>query len=160
MQDHFTCRSVELQNKLLAHVRTETPTGFRDFLDFLHSRPVLPAGESLGEFEYDLVDWGSLYGVAYGIARGEDPWESNADVAERAFDAAWAVWDSWAGGEFHERHLDPIVRDVIAAFDAVQDRLYHGGFAELGEALARLSNQRGVRHDAAPDDDGNVGGDR
>ena len=43
----------------------------------------------------DLRDWGMTFGLAYGIARGEDPYESNESVAQRALDAARMVWKGW-----------------------------------------------------------------
>ena len=43
---------------------------------------------SLTEFEMDCRDWGFVFGVAFGIARGEEPFESDHSVCERALDSA------------------------------------------------------------------------
>ena len=60
-------------------------------------------GESVGEFELDMRDWGFTYGVAYGIARGEDPYEPEELVRDRAIEAARLAWQRWAGASSPSR---------------------------------------------------------
>lgn len=46
--------------------------------------------------ELDLIDWGAVYGLAFGIARSENPWESIEEVAARAYAEAWPLFrDKW-----------------------------------------------------------------
>lgn len=47
--------------------------------------------------ELDLRDWGVYYGVAFGIARGEDPYEPRDSVAARALEAAQRVYREYGG---------------------------------------------------------------
>lgn len=51
------------------------------------------------EHELNLADWGMTLGIAYGIARGEDPYESPAGVIARAESAASEAWARWHGSE-------------------------------------------------------------
>jgi hypothetical protein len=44
--------------------------------------------KELSEFELDLRDWGVVYGMAFGIARSEQPFETLEAAAERAYDPA------------------------------------------------------------------------
>ncbi len=57
--------------------------------------PVTPEGEHLTVFELDCRDWGLVYGIAHGIARGEDAFEDNQSVADRALEAAKIAWTRW-----------------------------------------------------------------
>jgi hypothetical protein len=57
------------------------------------------AGGQLGQFEMDCRDWRMAFGVAYGIARGEDPYESQVSVCRRALDAARDAFTRWAGDD-------------------------------------------------------------
>ncbi len=57
--------------------------------------PVIPEPGALTSFELDCRDWGIAYGLAHGIARGEDPFETNTSVAERALEAAKIAWARW-----------------------------------------------------------------
>ena len=41
-----------------------------------------------GEHEYDAADWQLYYGIAIGLARPENPFESRAGVARRARETA------------------------------------------------------------------------
>jgi hypothetical protein len=54
-------------------------------------------GECLTAFELDCRDWGFVYGLAYGIARGEDPHEQDSSVCERASTAARDAYTKWGG---------------------------------------------------------------
>ncbi len=58
-------------------------------LDHVHARP----DRMLEEHEYVSREWGFTYGLAYGIARSEDPDESNESVARRARHAADEMFD-------------------------------------------------------------------
>lgn len=49
----------------------------------------------LTETEMDLRDWGCVYGIAFGLARSEEPCEPLEQVAERALDAAWLAYRDW-----------------------------------------------------------------
>ena len=46
----------------------------------------------MSAYEMEVRDWGVYFGVAYGIARSEDPFESTDQVGERAFAAAEEAW--------------------------------------------------------------------
>jgi len=84
----------------------ETPTGHKWAYEHLTSQP----GEPLSDRGRDLREWGYLYGLAYGIARGENPYEPNAEAAERAYQAAIGVFN------------DPVLRNVgfVKAFESGQ----------------------------------------
>jgi hypothetical protein len=81
-----------------------------------------PPEEHLTEFEADLLDWGLIYGAAWGIARSEDPFESPRDLADRALEAARAEWARWAEGspsrfraQFErDRELRPVTHAYVA----------------------------------------------
>jgi hypothetical protein len=73
-----------LTDKLKAAFESDTPIGFDWAREYAHKVP----GVAMKAEDLDLRDWGFYYGVAYGIARGENPYETNGSVAERAFDAA------------------------------------------------------------------------
>jgi hypothetical protein len=75
-----------LEQKLEAAFESDTPIGFQWAYEWAHKIPGLP----LSELQCDLRDWGLYFGVAYGIARSEDPYEPNGRVAARAYDAAAA----------------------------------------------------------------------
>jgi hypothetical protein len=49
------------------------------------------AREALTEYEYDLREWGALVGLAFGLARTEEPCESLQSVGKRTAEAALAV---------------------------------------------------------------------
>ena len=57
-------------------------------IDTADAFPVVPGDSAMSEFERDIRDWGVVMGVAYGIARGEDPYESRDSVLARALPAA------------------------------------------------------------------------
>jgi hypothetical protein len=50
------------------------------------------------EHHADLVDWGMAYGVAYALARIEEPLESTRAAALRAQEAAWQAWVVYGHG--------------------------------------------------------------
>ena len=61
----------------------------------------------LTELECDLNDWGFAYGVAWAIAKRLHPGEPDRRIAERALEAARAVFGQYTAGqdwsEPHER---------------------------------------------------------
>ena len=56
--------------------------------DYEPAGVTLPEGEDFTTREYDLIEWASAYGIAFGLARMEDPCESLHSVADRARGAA------------------------------------------------------------------------
>lgn len=70
------------------------PAWSRPLPDAIHAR-------ALTDFESDLRDWGMLYGVAFGLARTEEPCEPADSVARRAFEAAEIVFDKYNGGPLY-----------------------------------------------------------
>jgi hypothetical protein len=66
-------------------------------VNVMHRFPGVPEDEVLTAFELDCKDWGFVYGMAYGIARSEDPWEADGQAAERALVAARDAFARWGG---------------------------------------------------------------
>ncbi len=60
-------------------------------------------------------DWGALYGLAFGIARAQDPFETIEQVAERAGRVAREVYDDRYGA-LERPKVDPIVRAVVREY--------------------------------------------
>jgi hypothetical protein len=58
-----------------------------------------PKGDALTELDLDCRDWGFVFGFAYGIARGEDTYEPEASVLDRAEAAARDAYARWAGAD-------------------------------------------------------------
>ena len=59
----------------------------------------------LSELELDLGDWGFTYGVAWTVARGQDPEEPDDAVAARALGAAKQVFELYCGQEGWEERV-------------------------------------------------------
>lgn len=63
--------------------------------------PLGRAGEKVGECgsdrDLDLMTWGAYYGIAFGIARHEDPFEPHEAVAARALHTAWPIYLEHSG---------------------------------------------------------------
>jgi hypothetical protein len=57
-------------------------------------------GGYLTDFELDCRGWGLAVGIAYGIARGEDVYEPERSVCERALAAAREAYERFGGPEF------------------------------------------------------------
>ncbi len=57
------------------------------------------SGDGLTSFELECRDWGLAFGIAYGIARGEDPFEPEERVCERAMTAARDAFARWGGSD-------------------------------------------------------------
>ena len=49
-------------------------------------------------YDMDLIDWGLACGLAFALARLEDPCEGEESVATRAQQAAIAVFERWQKG--------------------------------------------------------------
>lgn len=57
-----------------------------------------PPSASFGRDEDGPIqDWGFIFGVAYAIARGEDPYESSDDVGKRARAVALPIYAKYVG---------------------------------------------------------------
>jgi hypothetical protein len=63
--------------------------------DWVANHPALPEGTHLSGDELDIRDWGMIYGLAFGIARGEDAYEAVSSVGDRALRAAEAAFRRW-----------------------------------------------------------------
>jgi hypothetical protein len=66
--------------------------GFGDFADAYET-----VGAYLTTFELDCRGWGLAVGIAYGIARGEDAYEPERSVCERALTAAREAYERFGG---------------------------------------------------------------
>jgi hypothetical protein len=53
----------------------------------------------LTDREANIAAWGWVYGIAYGIARGEDPYERPSAVVARAYEAAVPVYRDYTNTE-------------------------------------------------------------
>ena len=96
-----------------------------------------PRGEHLSGFERDLREWGFVYGMAFAIARMEDPWEPTDQVAERALLPAWAAFVDWSG-EIERPDRDELVSAVVRAYRRQDSRAPMT--VELEDALVHLHN--------------------
>lgn len=81
---------VAIQRKLVSILRRDdTGSGF---IGRVSDEPPRRGDGLFSSFELDLLEWGATYGLAFGIARAEDPWASDEEIAERALAAARAAW--------------------------------------------------------------------
>ena len=78
-------------------------------------------GAGLTEFECDCQDLGMVYGLAWAMARTEDPFEPIASVTERAVAAASLAFIRWGGddvftGEAYrkDRAARPVPAEAVA----------------------------------------------
>lgn len=60
----------------------------------------------LSALELDLSDWGFTYGVAWAVARAQDPYEPDDSVAQRALDAAQEVFHTYCGTDDWAERID------------------------------------------------------
>ncbi|MGH2904277.1 MAG: hypothetical protein ACRDK7_11960 [Solirubrobacteraceae bacterium] len=78
-----------------------TETGFGNPLN--EAAGQMPTDElakrRLEEVECETMDWGAMVGLAFGLARMEDPCEGLQSVGERAIIAAREVWAPYAGDQ-------------------------------------------------------------
>lgn len=81
------------------------------------------------DFEDSLRVWGCVYGIAFGLARTEEPCESAESVANRAFEAAWPVFTEYTGG-FK-------VPDTDTAIEQLADAYQRAGLTSSPDALPR-----------------------
>ena len=51
----------------------------------------------LADHEIDMMDWGFAYGVAWAVARSQDPGAREDVVSERALQATQAVYEAYRG---------------------------------------------------------------
>jgi hypothetical protein len=100
----------------------------------------------LSTFEMDVRDWALVVGVAYGIARSEDPFESFESVADRALEAARAAYARWAGAPSDPPERDQEMRAIAQAWDSVHTLIGYprSGNPELDEALMKLDTAIGA----------------
>lgn len=84
-----------LAEKVWAILGYEAASGHTHPLERVWSGPVQPAAG--GAMDYG--DWAFTFGVACGIARGEDPFETMESVIERAEAAAREVFVRYAGAD-------------------------------------------------------------
>lgn len=144
MQSHSNCSNgpVTVQDKVRAILRLDD-TG-RGFGSTAEQRPKV---EHLNDWERSLVDWGAVYGLAFGVARAENPFEAHEDVAERALDAAWPVYLEWSGEfELDARDTNELAQTVVREYNKTandRERLPRG-FEELESALIGLANATGL----------------
>lgn len=103
-----------------------------------------PGGQvQLNEFEMDLRDWGTVFGVAVGLARTEEPCESLESVAQRALEAAWPVWLESNSG-FKKADRDELVTAVVKAYRKAAESGKLSVPEYLEDALAELHNKAGA----------------
>ncbi len=86
----------------------------------------------LSEFEMDLLDWGCAFGIAFGLARAEEPCESNVSVGQRALEAARAAHVRYAHGISERKDGLEEARRVVAVFHE------YGAPREIHDALCDL----------------------
>jgi len=63
------------------------------------------------DLEAGMRAWGCVYGIAFGLARSEEPCEPIESVAERAYEAAWPAFLAFNGGPLD---TSAVVREVVA----------------------------------------------
>ena len=56
-----------------------------------------PRAAGLAEHEMDMMDWGFAYGVAWAVARSQDPSACDEVVSERALQVTQAVYEAYRG---------------------------------------------------------------
>ena len=73
-------------------------------LSVIPAAPDTPPGGLLSELERDVAAWGFTFGVAWAVARSQDPYERDEVVAEQALAAAHVVFNEYMGdAEWAER---------------------------------------------------------
>ncbi len=127
-------------------------------LDHGGTYPTKPDEAYLSTFELDCREWGIMYGFAYGIARGEDPYESVQSVGERALEAATEAWkrygndDVLTGAAYWKSRAGDRPKDLAEAIKPLMD-VYEGLYGsrgqkpdlpqELMDALDKLARESG-----------------
>jgi hypothetical protein len=75
----------------------------------------------LNDFEASCETWGFLYGLAFALARIEaDPFESNTDVGDRAYEAAWPEFLRYSG-PFPSADRDILVEELEKEYNAADE---------------------------------------
>ncbi len=109
-----------LIEKVQAVLTAIAPSGQVDPMQAVAIYPTTGNGGELSDFEMDCRDWGFAFGVAYAIARSEDPFESNHSVCERAIVAAREAFSRASGARiFNEQafHADRELRGAARGED-------------------------------------------
>jgi hypothetical protein len=97
------------------------------FVDPVQTMSVFPRAldPGLTEFEADCRDWGFVFGLAYGIARGEEPYESDDSVCDRAMTAAREVFSRFSKSDIFteeaflaDRQRRPDTRELTPGQDS------------------------------------------
>lgn len=94
--DSTDAHASEIERKL-HHVMFTDDTG-RGVFSCVRAHPAWAEHKPLTEPEEDLRDWGVVYGMAFALMREQEPWEPLEDVAARAVDVAWRMFQAWGSG--------------------------------------------------------------
>ncbi len=89
----------------IARVALADETAHRNMWSTLPGGPDV-APSVLSPIECDLNDWGFTYGVAWAAAKSRYPLESDERIAQRALEAAQAVFSDYCAGEEWSERLD------------------------------------------------------
>ena len=89
--------------------------GLLDVTGRAFSMPSKPATT----YEWDLVEFGMIFGICFSLCRDEDAWEDHKAAAERALQHARVVQARW-GGPVSARPDDS---DIAAAASRLVERL-------------------------------------
>lgn len=121
--------NMKLTDKVCTVLAAQAPAGF---VDPVQAVSVYPRADEAGltEFEMDCRDWGFVFGVTYGIARGEEPYESDDSVCERAMMAAREAFARFSKADIFTADAFEKDRSVRPAPSTAQDE--DGGDA-IGE---------------------------
>jgi hypothetical protein len=120
-QDAISMKLTEKVSTVLAAVAGN------GFVDPVQTISVYPrtADRGLTDFEADCRDWGFVFGLAYGIARGEEPYESDDSVCERAMTAAREVFSRFSKSDIFteeaflaDRATRPDAREFVLGPDS------------------------------------------
>jgi hypothetical protein len=134
---------MELADKVSTVLSAVAGSGFMDPVGTMSIYPrALDPG--LTAFEANCRDWGFTFGVAYGIARGEEPYESEDSVCERALTAAREVFARFSQADIFteqafvaDRDARPDPETSAAPARAAGDRYGSiGPVGEIGDAVA------------------------
>jgi hypothetical protein len=76
-----------------------------------------PRGGDLTDFESSLQAWAMLYGIAFGVARMDDPFEPGENVADRAREAAWPAFLRYNGGDLEVPDRDELIGRLLDEYN-------------------------------------------
>jgi hypothetical protein len=93
------------------------------------------------ERELDLLDWGLVYGLAYGMLTTEAGAEGDpVEVARQAHHAAREVFLDWGGGTIAPRvTMSPLVDKALVAFEKAETPIMA---AVYGHAMDAVGQER------------------